>query len=113
MKYKRFELPPMDGQKSYYRKAWITEYANGDKELTSYDTVVCKIDADGHFIRHWGGYSRTTQKHINSFLQFYGLDKLQGKTNWDKMPVASLRRPHSDMTWEDSYRAMMARRAAH
>ena len=52
MKYKRFELPPMDGQKSYYRKAWITEYANGDKELTSYDTVVCKIDADGHFIRH-------------------------------------------------------------
>lgn len=110
MNYKHFELPPTDGQKSYYRKAWVTEYANGDRELTSYDTVVCKIDADGHFIRCWGGYSRTTQRHVDSFLDFYNMPReLRGKSAWDRSPVEA-QSTASDMAWQESLRVMIARR---
>lgn len=110
MNYKRFELPPTDGHKSYYRKAWVTEYTNGDRELTSYNTVVCKIDADGHFIRYWGGYSATTQRHVNSFLDFYSMPReLRGKSAWDRLPVES-QSMVSDMTCQESLRVMIARR---
>lgn len=109
---KIYELPCLDGHKSFYGKARVMECTNGETLLQSYDTIVCKLDADGNFVRLWSGYSATTQRHVNSFLQLYRLDELQGKANWDKLPVASPRRPHSDMTWQDSYRAMMARRAA-
>lgn len=110
---KIYELPCLDGHKSFYGKARVMECTNGEKLLQSYDTIVCKLDADGNFVRLWSGYSATTQRHVNSFLQLNGLDGLQGKANWDKMPVASPRRSHFDMTWQNSYRAMMARRAAH
>lgn len=110
---KIYELPCLDGHKSFYGKARVMECTNGETLLQSYDTIVCKLDADGNFVRLWSGYSATTQRHINSFLQLNRLDEFQGKANWDKMPVASPRCPHSDMPWQDSYRAMMARRAAH
>lgn len=110
---KIYELPCLDGHKSFYGKARVMECTNGEKLLQSYDTIVCKLDAAGNFVRLWSGYSATTQRHVNSFLQLNGLDGLQGKANWDKMPVASPRRSHFDMTWQNSYRAMMARRAAH
>lgn len=110
---KIYELPCLDGHKSFYGKARVMECTNGETLLQSYDTIVCKLDADGNFVRLWSGYSATTQRHINSFLQLNRLDEFQGKATWDKMPVASPRCPHSDMPWQDSYRAMMARRAAH
>ena len=110
---KIYELPCLDGHKSFYGKARVMECTNGETLLQSYDTIVCKLDADGNFVRLWSGYSATTQRHINSFLQLNSLVEFQGKANWDKMPVASPRCPHSDMPWQDSYRAMMARRAAH
>ena len=113
MDEKIYELPCLDGHKSFHGKARVKECTNGEKLLQSYDTIVCKLDAAGNFVRLWSGYSTTTQRHINSFLQLNGLDEFQGKANWDKMPVASPRCPHSDMPWQDSYRAMMARRAAH
>lgn len=97
--YKKiYELPCLDGHKSFYGKTRVKKCANGEKLLQSYDTIVCKLDANGSFVRLWSGYSATTQRHVNSFLQLNGLDGLQGKTNWDKMPVVSSRRPHSGTT---------------
>lgn len=41
---KQFDLPVVnDIRKSFYGKAKVTELDNGDIELTSYNTVVCRI----------------------------------------------------------------------
>lgn len=82
-----FELPCFDSRKSFYRKAWVKECANGEKLLQSYKTIVCKIDANGRFIRLWCGYSATTQRHVNSFLLFYGMTNKGGKQEWEKTPI--------------------------
>ncbi len=70
---KKFNLPCLDSRKSFYGRAQVTEYANGEKVLTSYNTEVCKITPAGEFVRLWDGESATTIRHINSFLSFYGL----------------------------------------
>ena len=71
---KIFDLPVMaNRQKSFYGKAKVIEYANGEKALQSYNTIVCKINTSGEFIRLWSYESATTMRHINSFLSFYGL----------------------------------------
>lgn len=82
-----FQLSPNDSHKSFYGKAWVKECSNGEKLLQSYNTVVCMIDAQGHFKRLWHGWSATTQRHINAFLAFYGLQNLSGKANWIEMPI--------------------------
>lgn len=87
MKVSIFELPCDDGHKSFCHKAYVRETAHGEKFLLSYDTAVCKLDADGNFIRLWGGYSRTTQRHINSFIRLYGSRQQCGKAAWLKTPV--------------------------
>lgn len=71
-------------QKSYYGKAVVIE-ENGERLLRSYDTIVCKIDNNGNFIRLWGGYSKTTMNHINDFRMMNGLESLY-KKDWDKLP---------------------------
>ena len=50
---------PATTQKDYYGKAVVIE-DGGNTILKSYNTLVCSIDADGNFHRHWYGYSRTT-----------------------------------------------------
>ena len=71
---RKFALPVMVGhEKSFYGKAVVTEYDNGEKVLQSYQTDVCKITAEGAFVRLWDGESVTTMRHVNSFLCFYGL----------------------------------------
>lgn len=41
---KQFDLPVVnDIRKSFYGKVKVTELDNGDIELTSYNTVVCRI----------------------------------------------------------------------
>lgn len=67
-------------QKSYYGKATVIE-ENGEKMLKSYNTIVCKIDANGNFVKCWNGYSRTTQNHINDFRRLNGLDPMN-KREW-------------------------------
>lgn len=54
MKERIFELPCLDSHKSFYGKAWVKECANGERLLQSYNTIVCKIDVQGHFVRLWG-----------------------------------------------------------
>ena len=71
-------------QKSYYGKAKTAEI-NGEKLLKSYDTIVCKITANGDFVRLWGGYSRTTAAHVNDFRKLYGLPALNKKA-WFAIP---------------------------
>ena len=82
---KTFELSPINGRKSFYRKAIVRE-ENGETILRSYDTDVCKIDINGNFVRMWNGYSATTMNHVNSFLNYVGIEG-GGKKFWDDQPV--------------------------
>ena len=68
-----YDLPCYDHCKSFYGKATVIEYKGGSKALKSYDTIVCKLLPDGTFIRTWSGESRTTMRHINSFLHFFNV----------------------------------------
>ncbi len=80
---KTFELKPIDGRKSFYNKAKVTELDNGDIELTSYTTIVARIH-NGKFERLWNGYSATTMRHINAFLYVYGIQG-GGKVWWENL----------------------------
>ena len=80
---KTFELQPIDGRKSFYNKAKVTELDNGDIELTSYTTIVARIH-NGKFERLWDGYSATTMRHINAFLYVYGIQG-GGKVWWENL----------------------------
>ena len=83
---KCFDLQVMVGEgKSYYGKAKVSEYEDGDVELKSYDTVVCRIHK-GKFERLWVGYSATTMRHINSFIEFYGIEG-GGKSWWNNLEI--------------------------
>lgn len=82
--YKTFDLPVVNGRgKSFYGKAKVSEFDNGDIELTSYNTIVCRIHK-GKFQKLWNGYSATTMRHINSFLDFYGVEG-GGKAWWNNL----------------------------
>lgn len=82
-----YELPNVgDRRKSFYGKAKVIEKDNGETVLQSYDTEVCKINPNGEFVRLWDGYSSTTMRHINSFLQFFGISG-GGKNWWDAQTV--------------------------
>lgn len=79
-----YDLQPNDA-KSFYGKAvvWNT---GGSTLLYSYNTLVCGINAGGEFFRAWGGYSRTTMRHINAFIKLFNIDG-GGKAWWDSLPV--------------------------
>ena len=83
---KEFNLKPGNNQKSFYGKAIVIETETGYKLLKSYETFVCMLDPENKFIRLWGGYSATTSKHVNSFLNLYGLCGLN-KKEWNTLPV--------------------------
>lgn len=78
-------LMPVDNRKSFYGKAKVIE-DNNEMLCQSYDTIVCKVDANGNFVRLWGGYSATTMRHINAFMQYAGIPG-GGKAWWDKQPI--------------------------
>lgn len=80
-----YELPCLDYRKSFYNKAKVRE-ENGNKELISYCTTVCRIDSEGGFHRLWSDYSATTMRHVNSFRMMNGL-KAISKGEWEEMEV--------------------------
>lgn len=82
-----YELTPgrYDHVKSFYGKAEVIEN-DGERFLRSYDTIVCKIDKKAKFVRMWGGYSATTMRHINAFIEMFGISG-GGKAWWDALPV--------------------------
>lgn len=78
---KKYELMPDDGRKSFYGKASVSEL-DGVLTLTSYTTAVCEYDrSTGTFTRLWGGYSATTQRHVNAFRERLGLTTIS-KSEW-------------------------------
>lgn len=85
---KVYDLPCYRTRKSFYGKAKVIEKPNGDKELQSYDTIVCKITKRKKFVRLWDGESQTTMRHVESFLIHFGLDG-GGVAWWRKQPVRS------------------------
>lgn len=87
---KIYELSPMgyERAKSFYGKAKVIEKDNGETVLQSYNTEVCKITSGGEFVRLWSGYSVTTMRHINSFLQLVGIAG-GGKTWWDAQKIGA------------------------
>lgn len=81
------ELTPCghDRANSFYGKAKVIE-KDGETLLQSYDTIVCKIDKSGEFVRMWDGYSATTMRHVNSLLQLVGIAG-GGKAWWNAQIV--------------------------
>ena len=106
----KYEVIPHNGRKSFYGKAIVTE-VNGNKTLTSYTTDVARIDKEGNFFKLWNGYSVTTMNHVNAFRTMNGLNALT-KKEWESMETKETEKPHSDMPWQQSYKAMMVRRNA-
>lgn len=84
---KVFEIKPINGRKSFYGKATVIEYDDGDIALKSYNTIVARIKK-GKFERLWSGYSQTTMNHINSFIAMFGIDG-GGKSWWDSLEVCN------------------------
>lgn len=82
---KSLYLSPADGRKSFYGKAQYIEM-DGEKLLKSYETIVCKVDKAGRFRRLWGGYSATTQRHVNAFRNYVGLPAIS-KKEWELLEV--------------------------
>ena len=76
-------LLPRDSHKSFYGKAIARTYDDGTVVLRSYATDVISRKADGTLVRHWGGWSATTGRHVAAFAGI-------GKAVWDKMPVVPL-----------------------
>lgn len=107
-----YELTPggYDRAKSFYGKAKVIE-TDGETLLQSYDIIVCKIDKSGEFVRMWSGYSATTMRHINAFIEMFGIPG-GGKKWWDALPMEEKPRGGADMTPAESLKAMYARRAA-
>jgi len=87
---KTYELPCYDGRKSFYGKAHIIEHDDGTRELRSYDTIVCRLTPDNHFVKLWDDYSATTMRHINSFLDHHGFNQYGGKAWWEKCEPGEL-----------------------
>lgn len=62
-----------------YAQAQVREYRKADGSLRNFDilqsyaTDVLMIDYDNHIITCYGLYSRTTRKHISSFMAEKGL----------------------------------------
>lgn len=71
---KKYYLMPNDSHKSFYGKAIVIEYDNGEKELISYTTKVMKQTKTGEYIRLWDGWTATTGMHIKAFC---GLNKAE------------------------------------
>lgn len=87
---KIFDLPVCgsDRARSFYGKAKVIETDNGEIILQSYNTMVCKITSGGEFVRLWSGYSVTTMRHINSFLQLFDIAG-GGKAWWDAQKIGA------------------------
>ena len=84
------EVTPMGHRKSFYGKAWEIGKRYG-WELVSYGTTVARLDRGSaeeclKLVRLWDGYSATTMRHINAWLQWHGMNLIT-KKQWEEMEV--------------------------
>lgn len=63
----RKELKPINGQKSFYGKAFVETDKDGNEILYSYGTRIARRTPSGKVERLYGGWSNTTGRHIRSF----------------------------------------------
>lgn len=81
------ELKPIDGRKSFYGKAQVI-FDKGEAFLKSYNTIVCKVDADGVVHRFWDDWSATTGRHISAFVKvFADINVTPNKAWWNSLEV--------------------------
>ena len=81
-------LAPIDGRKSFYGKCFAVGNVDIGYTLMSYGTPIMWSDGF-QFVRLWNGYSATTMRHVNSFVNWCGYD-MGGKAWWDSLPVGSV-----------------------
>ena len=84
-------LSPVDGRKSFYRKASMEMMEDGTRVLISYTTAVAKITPDGRLVRLCGYErecsSQTTMRHLVAFCVSNGLEPITKKA-WNEMPIS-------------------------
>lgn len=103
---KIYELIPTNGRKSFYGKAKVIEI-DGENFLQSYNTIVCKVDKKGRFIKLWDGYSTTTMAHINSFADLFNING-HGKKWYESLETQD--NTSDVMSISDSLKIMYGRR---
>lgn len=86
-----------DSRQSFYGKAYVEEYANGVKVLTSYHTKILAVAPNGQAMRLFTSedvMSQTTCRHCKEFLMQYGdYDDLSGSSTKEKvmnLPVLNI-----------------------
>lgn len=76
--------------KRFYGKARIAHVKSKSGRiyeiLISYNTAVAMLDSAGRFVRLWNGWSATTARHIDAFMNRYGLRGLC-KADWLNLPI--------------------------
>lgn len=71
--WKREELQAhFDARKSFYKKAIVLYFRNGDIALLSYSTIVCVLRENGEVLLQ--KYSQTTNRHIKEFMKQFNID---------------------------------------
>ena len=88
---KKVYLDPVDGRKSFYRKASMEMMEDGTRVLISYTTAVAKITPDGRLVRLCDHdqecSSQTTMRHLVAFCVSNGLEPITKKA-WNEMPIS-------------------------
>ncbi len=77
----------MNKQETFYieksAKSHVNKYTTEDgitySDLISYGTRVADYNHNSNEIRIFGYHSVTTGRHINSFLEYYGFEKMTKK----------------------------------
>lgn len=76
MVHRTFKLQPIDGRKTLDNHH-VNEYdINGERvsDLISYTTRVASYNHSTNEVSVYNVRSKTTARHINAFLDFYGFD---------------------------------------
>lgn len=86
---KCYELPCLDGRKSFYGKAHVIEGCTGGHTLKSYDTYICFLYEENGEVKLEkldAAATMTTRRHIRSFFAFLGC-AYPGNREWDSLPL--------------------------
>lgn len=84
---KCYELPCLDGRKSFYGKAHVIEGCTGGHTLKSYDTLICFLYEENGEVKLEklsDAHTLTTRRHIRSFFAFLGY-AYPGNREWDEL----------------------------
>ena len=82
--------PEFDSRGSFYGKATIVDFDNGDKVLSSYGTDILNVTLSGELTRmvDYDCISNTTARHCKEFIQQFArvaYDDLPGETTKEKV----------------------------